>query len=204
MILSTLTNALRTFADTMRTHVKGILTRDPDWEADLIGYQVESEWIVGDWDGVQRCVSNTEATTPSVLLAKILLAMRAGDNAAVSESLSQAKQIMGAPITAAGIQGYRRSYDAVLNLHMVHELELIHDITSNQRSQQLDNKALDALLRRLSARLNSTLPAFRIRESVLGMRRTAFGLQYVLPSCIFLLADYDVLVTAAVVLPGRP
>ncbi|KAH8096675.1 hypothetical protein BXZ70DRAFT_1032531, partial [Cristinia sonorae] len=171
--------------DTMRTHVKGILTRYPDWHADLIGYQVESDWIVGDWDEVQKSLQSTESgeiqvksADPSagpILLARILLAMRAGDDAAVLDALSRARQILGAPISAAGPRGYRRSYDAVLSLHMVHELDLIHQMTSGQ---QANGKRLDDLLRQLSTRLDSTLPAFRIREPVLSMRRTAFGLRY--------------------------
>ena len=41
----------------MRTHVKGVLTRNPTWEDDLIGYQIESGWIVGDWDLLDTSVS---------------------------------------------------------------------------------------------------------------------------------------------------
>ena len=159
----------------MRTHVKGVLTRNPDWETDLVGYQVESAWSVGDWDEVQRSVASTTSSVAPVLLAKILLAMQTGNDAAVSESLSQARQILGAPISAAGVRGYRRSYDAVVNLHMVHELDLIHQFATGSRGVQ-GAQPLDALLRQLSTRLNSTLPAFRIREPILSMRRTAFGL----------------------------
>ncbi|THH23186.1 hypothetical protein EUX98_g7993 [Antrodiella citrinella] len=164
--------------DTMRTHVKGVLTRKPVWEADLTGYQIESGWIVGDWDEVQELVTHTKASSASVMLAGILLAMRTGDDSAISESLSRARQTLGAPIAAAGPRGYRRAYDAVVNLHMVHELELIHHITSGGNIPANDLR-LSALLHQLSTRLSSTLPAFRIRESVLSMRRTGFGLHQI-------------------------
>lgn len=158
----------------MRTHVKGVLTRNPTWEDDLIGYQIESGWIVGDWDEVQASVQAATVSTAPVLLAKVLLAMRAGDSAAVSDAVSRARQSLGTPITAAGPKGYKRSYDAVLNLHIVHELDLIH-LGSISIAQPNDRK-MDILLRQLSTRLSSTLPAFRFREPVLSMRRTAFGL----------------------------
>ncbi|TCD67266.1 serine/threonine-protein kinase M1 [Steccherinum ochraceum] len=160
--------------DSMRTHVKGVLTRNPTWEDDLVGYQIESGWIVGDWDEVQASVQASTICTAPVLLAKVLLAMRAGDSAAVSDAVSRARQSLGAPITAAGPKGYKRTYDAVLNLHIVHELDLIHQGTIP--SAQPNDRRMDILLRQLSTRLSSTLPAFRFREPVLSMRRTAFGL----------------------------
>ncbi|KAI0938155.1 hypothetical protein AcV7_003428 [Taiwanofungus camphoratus] len=163
--------------DTLRTHVKGVLTRNPSWESQLVGFQVESEWMVGNWDEVQNLVKNTGSQASSVLLAQILLALRAGDASAISNSLSAARRSLGAPIVAAGAKGYRRSYDAVLDLHLVHEVEIIHHVVANLPSDLPDcREVFDRLSRRLSSRLDSTLPTFRTREPILSMRRTAFGL----------------------------
>lgn len=167
--------------DTLRTHVKGVLTRNPSWESQLVGFQVESEWMVGNWDEVQNLVKNTGSQASSVLLAQILLALRAGDASAISNSLSAARRSLGAPIVAAGAKGYRRSYDAVLDLHLVHEVEIIHHVVANLPSDLPDcREVFDRLSRRLSSRLDSTLPTFRTREPILSMRRTAFGLRYVI------------------------
>ncbi|KAI0353102.1 hypothetical protein OH77DRAFT_1497585 [Trametes cingulata] len=167
--------------DTLRTHVMGVLTKHPDWSSHLVGYQVESEWMVGHWEEVQSLVEKTDAQSPPVLLGRILLAMRTGDHKAVQASLLEARRTLGASITATGPSGYRRSYDAVLNLHLVHELEVIDSVVKNLRagpgsSSQGSEQRLDKLLRRLSARFDSTLPTFRIREPILNMRRTVFTL----------------------------
>ncbi|KAI0832693.1 hypothetical protein BC628DRAFT_1309839 [Trametes gibbosa] len=167
--------------DSLRTHVMGVLTKHPEWSPQLIGYQVESEWMVGRWDDVQTLVDKTEARPPSVLLAQILLAMRKDDATAVDNAVLEARRSLGAFITATGPSGYRRSYDAVLNLHLVHELEVVNGIVKDLRAgpvglSQGSDRNLDKLLQRLSARFDSTLPTFRIREPILNMWRTAFNL----------------------------
>ncbi|KDR84098.1 hypothetical protein GALMADRAFT_219929 [Galerina marginata CBS 339.88] len=168
--------------DTLRTHVAGVLTRHPDWESAMAGFQVESAWMVGAWDDVQRLAARMDINTSSIVMARVLLAMRAGEQTAISEALSQARSVLGAPITAAGVKGYRRSYEAVLDLHMTHELELIYQAASSIQSGSQDSirhdrrRTLAELSQTLSARLDITLPTFRSREPLLSMRRTAFTL----------------------------
>ena len=61
---------------------------------------------------------------------------------AISESMPIARSVLRAPITAAGVKGYRRSYESVLNLHLTYELELIHQVTRTLPigSQQIGSK----------------------------------------------------------------
>ena len=138
--------------------------------------------MVGAWDDVQTLVQQVDTQTSSMVMARLLLAMRSGEVNSISESMSIARSVLGAPITAAGVKGYRRSYESVLNLHLTHELELIHQVTntlpagSQAIRQQERRLAISELSRTLSARLNATLPTFRSREPVLSMRRTAFAL----------------------------
>ncbi|TBU47261.1 hypothetical protein BD309DRAFT_856414 [Dichomitus squalens] len=170
-----------TFTDSLRTHVKGVLIRNPEWGPQLVGYQVESEWMVGHWEEVQNLVSQTDARPPLVLMAHVLLAMRSGNEAAIAGSLSAAREALGASITASGPTGYRRSYDAVLDLHLIHELEVINQVLRDQSGEvpaaiRIVNWSFESLLQRLATRFDSTLPSFRIREPILNMRRTAFNL----------------------------
>ncbi|KAJ7771049.1 hypothetical protein DFH07DRAFT_734832 [Mycena maculata] len=168
--------------DTLRTHVRGVLTRNPEWQSALAGFQVESAWMVGAWDDVQDLVGRTTAqTSSSIVMARVLLAMRSKDTDAITASLSAARSVLGTPITAAGAKGYRRSYEAVLDLHLTHELELIYNAltslpTGSQGHSQLRQRTVTQLNTVLTARLDATLPTFRTREPVLSMRRTAFAL----------------------------
>ncbi|KAG6832347.1 hypothetical protein H0H87_001811 [Tephrocybe sp. NHM501043] len=171
--------------DTLRTHVKGVLIRNPEWEAALAGFHVESAWMVGAWDEVEDMAGRTSAQSSSIVMARLLLAMRANDSERISQSISVARSVLGAPITAAGVRGYRRSYEAVLDLHVMHELEMIQDVLthlpsgSQAPSQNQRRRALASLSEALAARFESSLPTFRTREPVLSLRRTAFSLSSV-------------------------
>ncbi|TFK72010.1 hypothetical protein BDN72DRAFT_869695 [Pluteus cervinus] len=167
--------------DTLRTHVRGVLTRHPEWEQPLSGFQVESAWMMGAWDDVQHIAERSKSDqTPQVVIARVLLAMRDGDDKAIADQISAARVVLGAPISAGGARGYLRSYEAVLDLHIVHELELIFNVTKDlagfQGSSQRRREVLDKLTRTLDSRLHSVLPTFRMQEPILSIRRTAFGL----------------------------
>ncbi|EPQ58953.1 hypothetical protein GLOTRDRAFT_70000 [Gloeophyllum trabeum ATCC 11539] len=164
--------------DTLRTHVRGVLTRHPDWQAKLAGYQVESAWMVGDWEEVRRVVEVSSEESPHVAVARVLLAMQTDDHSAIATSLAQARMFLGSTVTTSGSKGYQRAYESILDLHKIRELEMIYHTMSQTRqgtNQQVRNM-IGALSTRLSARLDSTLPTFRAREPILSMRRTALGL----------------------------
>ncbi|KAI0271954.1 hypothetical protein BGY98DRAFT_1091035 [Russula aff. rugulosa BPL654] len=164
--------------DTLRTHVKGVLTRNPDWKPSLLGFEVECAWIIGDWNDVHVLVDGSDVSTPPGVMARLLLAIREGDSNNIAHALSRARMVLGNPIVASGGREYRHTYEAVLNLHLVHEVELIHRFSSEQ--MQIDgarhSEAQDELTKTLNMRLNSTLPSFRTREPILSMRRTAYGI----------------------------
>ncbi|KAL0950115.1 hypothetical protein HGRIS_010112 [Hohenbuehelia grisea] len=169
--------------DTLRTHVKGVLARNPDWNRALAGFQVESAWMVGAWSEVEELSQIEDTQTPSMVIARLLLSMRTGDFDAVTSSLRVARSALGSPITASGAKSYRHCYDAVLNLHLTHELELISNavldfpVGSQANAPATRQRMLTDLSAILDSRLDATLPTFRVREPVLGMRRTALALR---------------------------
>ena len=167
----------------MRTHVEGLVSRRPEWKTSLIGYQVESECIVGTWENVEALIQQTEIDSSPILLGRILLAMRKGDQSAILSELSFARRSLGAPIMAVGAKGYNRCYDTIVDLHLVHELEVIYRKTMSCRpSQEYETSTrFEQLQQWLTARLECTLPSVRTREPILSIRRTAFGLAFVYP-----------------------
>lgn len=170
----------------MRNHVKGVLTSHPEWESDLADFHVESSWMVGDWDDIQSLLEGIDVRTPAVVLAKVLLAMRKNDLEEVSSALAIARRTLGAPITATGADGYRLTYDSVLNLHMTRELELVYDVSRRlPTSSSHRRRALMDLSTVLTHRLDSTLPTFRCREPILSTRRVGFSLMSVIDSVHF-------------------
>ncbi|KAI6034535.1 hypothetical protein BKA83DRAFT_672562 [Pisolithus microcarpus] len=144
--------------DTLRTHVRGVLVRNPSWESALASFQAESAWMIGAWDDLRRITETNEQISPSVMKARVLLAMHSGEHSQIATALSRARSVLGSPISASGTKGYRRSYDAVLDLHTIHELEMIYRTVSRNSTE--------------AKALRTTLNA----QSVLSMRRVAFSL----------------------------
>jgi len=139
--------------------------------------------MVGAWDDVERLVEKVQTRSSSLVMARLLLSMKQGDSALITESLSLARSVLGAPLVAAGgVKGYRRSYAAILDLHLTHELDLIYRATnalpvgSQEDRAKARRQVLRDLSSTLSSRLGATLPTFRSREPILSMRRTAFSL----------------------------
>lgn len=92
----------------------------------------------------------------------------------------EARRHIGASIVS---KQYARVYDGVLKLHQLHDIELVYNsaraITSTIDSINtgvLKAKSAHDLIQLLDHRYQSTAPSFRIRESVLTVRRAALGL----------------------------
>lgn len=144
--------------DTLRTHVRGVLSVHPEWQPQLASLETESACVLADWAAVRALVSQAHSV-PELAMARALLAMREGDAGAVDAALRDARRQLGAPLLGPGHVAYAHAYDAVTHLHMLCELELV-----------FRGQATDDVLR---ARLAATLPSFRTREPVLSVRRSA-------------------------------
>ena len=126
-------------------------------------------------------VDGSDVSTSPAVMARLLLAVREGDSNNIANALSRARLALGNPIVASGGREYRHTYEAVLNLHLVHEVELIHQFSEQmQMGTTRRSEAQDELTKALNIRLNSTLPSFKTREPILSMRRTAYGIRLVL------------------------
>lgn len=135
--------------------------------------------MAGDWGAVQQVVSADVPHSPEVSLARVLLAMRLKDSN-LPAILVAARRELGAAISASG-RLYPRAYDSVVSLHQLHEVEMIRelesriDITGTNKAALVASR-IQSLTSALDARFHSTLPSYKVRESMLSMRRTAFGL----------------------------
>ncbi|CAO1622863.1 unnamed protein product [Sympodiomycopsis kandeliae] len=161
--------------DTMRTHVRGALALNPQWENLLAPFAIEGACIMGDWEEAQQAIKRRGLTGSSEsAVARMLLALAGRSAEPFEEVLRDARRSLGQPILAAGRDSYPQIYESVLHLHMVHEISLIKEMT---RGTSRSARDLSQLMKVLQARFNSTLPAFRFREPLLSVRRSAFTAQ---------------------------
>ncbi|PWN50671.1 hypothetical protein IE53DRAFT_394976 [Violaceomyces palustris] len=164
--------------DTMRTHIRGALSIHPEWEPMLASFQVEGSCILADWDEVAIAVSKPGASSAEHAIARVLLSMQRGKSSDFQEALKSARQQLGKPIAAAGKDSYARTYESVMQLHMLHELEMIGRLDdSNAAAASLvhEPSKLGRLNSSLLSRFDATLPSFKMREPLLSLRRSAFA-----------------------------
>lgn len=155
-----------------------MLSRHPQWSDRLAAYEAEAAWIIGDWETVERLGDCAPA------VGKVLdTVRRRGD---LPQALSWARQQIGGEIK--NVQ-YSRAYDAVMRLHQLREIEMIHqsDIKVLHSASAASNKGVitqslvEDLQNSLKDRFNTSSPSFRNREMLLGIRRTAFSLASATP-----------------------
>ncbi|WVR07527.1 hypothetical protein IAU60_004569 [Kwoniella sp. DSM 27419] len=94
--------------------------------------------------------------------------------------LLDTRRTVGLDITA---KEYGRAHEPLLQLHLLREIEMIHaakceieSTTTNPNRNALVQAHSKQLISSLNARFAATSPAFRIREAILSLRRTAYGL----------------------------
>ncbi|KAH7344042.1 hypothetical protein B0J17DRAFT_625622 [Rhizoctonia solani] len=171
--------------DAMKTHIHGVLSNHPMWESQLADFAVEGAWTLGDLDAVKRLTSDLQRQSPEMTLGRLLLSAQKDVHLAFDAVLANARAVFGSAITANGSTSYRRSYEAVLHLHMAREIESIYQAggflglaAENPINDyaKIARATLDNVTSSLDNRFKSLLPTFRIQEPVLSMRRTAFNL----------------------------
>ncbi|CAE6465638.1 unnamed protein product [Rhizoctonia solani] len=171
--------------DAMKTHIHGLLSNHPLWESQLADFAVEGAWTLGDLDAIKRLTSDSQRQSPEMTLGRLLLSAQKDARKEFNAILGNARSIFGGAITANGPTSYRRSYEAVVHLHMAREIESIYDagvflgLAAGNRCNDYPHIAratLGNITSSLDNRFKSLLPTFRIQEPVLSMRRTAFNL----------------------------
>ncbi|GAA5902167.1 hypothetical protein JCM6882_006719 [Rhodosporidiobolus microsporus] len=162
--------------DSMRTHIVGLLHsrgEEVDWERILAPFNIEASLFVGDWDSVEDALDIADLEGSEAAFGRVLCAMRDADDSQVERAFYDAREQLGGPIVAAGRESYRRVYDSIVHLHVLHELKAIH---LSRSANEMGSQPLRDIVKTLKDRLASTSPSFRAREPVLNLRRTAFRL----------------------------
>ena len=98
----------------------------------------------------------------------------------LASALALARRNVGESITS---NQYSRSYEPILQLHLLREIETIHNADSSILATQassnyraITQQITRDLTKSLHDRFSTTSPTFRVREAILTIRRTAFGL----------------------------
>lgn len=170
--------------DSLRTHIIGVLQTHPAWERDLAPFTVESSLVSNDWQGLTRAVQIGSPDSPEIIFGKVIETMLTCDEETINKTMDDARIRLGNQLLGSSRKDvYRRVYDSVVYLHILHEVPLIDSVCKMIHSPNAILPTQDrlfsggSLMRTLESRIDAISPAFRHREQVLRLRRAAFQLR---------------------------
>lgn len=173
-------------------HVRGINQEHSDWRDEMIPYGIEASWRLGKWNELDDMVEERHKWTFEGALGSLLLCARQIEvetNTNVEpltanslskgvpsstlfwSELEQVRMKLTLELGTASMDSYRRSYDTVLKLHILHELESVVSIKlSTLNSTGVKTSNYDKLSTVLENRLKLTTLNFLVREPILNVR----------------------------------
>ncbi|KAF9205154.1 serine/threonine-protein kinase M1 [Haplosporangium sp. Z 27] len=177
--------------------VQGDIQAYPDWEQQLTDWRIGSAWKVQNWESLETALSRSVHASFETGLGQLLLDLRDNRIAEFENHLQQVRCMLIPTLAAASMESYSRAYDHIVQLHMLHELEVAFrawnpiaiatpsDSTGNnlgsQIAQSLREGVGDSYVERirsfqktLDQRFELMAPSFRLREQVATLRRIVF------------------------------
>ncbi|KAJ3161128.1 serine/threonine-protein kinase M1 [Geranomyces michiganensis] len=152
--------------ETLLTHVRGTASLHPQWSSNLNSYAIEAAWRLGSWDTLESLLEKPYGARFETSIGALLHAGRVNDTDRYQTELRQARYSLIADVAAASMESYRRGYDCMVKLHMLHEIASVVD-----SAIPLDEEGLDTRFAIWKSRLDATKPSYRIREPILSLRR---------------------------------
>ncbi|KAI9146005.1 hypothetical protein BKA69DRAFT_1024549 [Paraphysoderma sedebokerense] len=166
-----LSNCLKNLGhfETMMTHITGIMNAEPEWDSTLRSHAIEASWRLGRWEDVEKLSIQPYERRFESDIGKLLLASVNGPDVVFQMELQNIRSSLIGELAASSMESYSRSYDHIVKLHMLREVEMIKPIISESAAQKLDELSLY-----MDYRLRITAPSYKAREPILNLRRILF------------------------------
>ena len=167
----------------MLTHINGIITVHPEWELTLNSYGIEASWRLGAWDSLEKYITKPFEMTFEANIGEILQAAHTRGRDESLNALKKARERLITPLSAASMESYARSYDYIIKLHMLYEIESIFSLKFEPRLMNVDSLnsskrlsmpaviSIQHLLNIWDSRLRITTPSLKVRGPILNLRR---------------------------------
>ena len=159
----------------------GLLIKEKESKVPLdescLDHLIGASWRVSDWKRMSKYLGNRNRDSFEGVIGRLLLKLSQKEYSGFSQLLSEAKSRLINPLAAAGMESYQRSFEFVLQLAKLNEIETVYnwffansgkirDLSFEQKLSKLDGV--------WNTRLSTTSPS--CRESFLTLRRVLAGL----------------------------
>lgn len=167
------------YAELAAAYAKRLQGEESGWTRQLQSQLIESAWSLCDWDVLDEEVEKPHDQSFESDVGLVLSAARHQDETRVERRIRETREQLLSPLFIASAESYRRSYDVMLQLHMLHELELqLHSLS--ERSDDPNDIRLPSQDTPhdvdWDARLQVVTPSFKTRESAMRLRHAVENL----------------------------
>ena len=146
--------------ETQRNLIDSFLKKNSDCLEQLLPYQLESAWKLGEWDKFESFSETCQSFNFDLSMGKLILESINNKN----ESQASEKQLMIRNLLSnMNPNSYRQSYPIILKAHMISDLEMFAPSLRNFTEQDVGNVWRD--------RVSITAMSFSAREPLLSLHR---------------------------------
>ena len=154
---------------TASTLAKGLVDCHPDWSPDLIEYQLEAAWQLGQWEVIREAkVDHVEKW--NVTLSKLLYFVKEKNSKEVEILLDEARQQQISTVSAAAMEqgSYQRCYGNIVKLQILDEIETLYSLNKFSLIQELfEEWSMRITFSQYS--LANLEPVLKVRRSLLSI-----------------------------------
>jgi len=174
---------------TLLSCVEGDITSHPAWEQQLTDWRIASARKVQDWESLVVALSRSTRLSFEVGFGQLILDVRDNQVEDFEKHIEQVRCMLIPPLAATAMESYSRSYESMVQLHLLHELEAAFqswnasvaagDTLGSQiaMAAQGTGSYVDRMRTYqpiLDKRFESMAPSFRVKEEVARLRQLAF------------------------------
>ncbi|KAI8902434.1 hypothetical protein BC833DRAFT_639508 [Globomyces pollinis-pini] len=161
--------------ESLITYASGIMERHPSKIADTIPFTIAASWRLGEWKQLKEYLGRDSKYSFESALGKLLLSIYEKNDLQFDQILLETREKLNSSIAAASMESYKRSYDTVLQLSMLSEIEQFYSkIVKKPMCSKAD---ISKVMELWQARLNSTVSSFKVREPILNLRRILLSIK---------------------------
>jgi hypothetical protein len=145
----------------------------PELAMQLQSQLIEAAWSLRNWDVLDNLAKKPHDRSFESDIGLILSAAYREDKAEVTRRIKETREWLFSPLSTAFTESYRRAYTPMLQLHMLHELELrLYSLLDRDNDTTSICMPSRDTLKRIDwdARLQIVASSFKAREPIVRLR----------------------------------
>jgi hypothetical protein len=158
------------------TYSEGMHERNSVRSLEIAPYIVSASWRLGDWIRLENALPNVLENNFEACLGKLLFFFKTQKFDQYEQFLNDLKTNLVATVSATSMDSYSQSYEYVHQLSILSDIERYRQMIYPNRSTPIVNELnLEQTLEIWNKKLDCMKPVFKIKETVLNLRRILLG-----------------------------